>query len=236
MLKVEQLTFTQPGQSLSYVYDLEVAPGEIVVVTGVSGAGKSTLLDLIAGFLSPTDGSLSLNETDLLPLPPEKRPLSILFQEDNLFEHLSVAKNLALALTANQGQENERILEALNEVGLGGYGPRRASNLSGGQKQRVALARTLLRNRPVLLLDEPFASLDEKTARDMRALVRCLTDTKQWHTLIVSHAKEDARQLADRLYSLCEGRLNPEVLQVQDPKINRWTPMRPPRATRQGHH
>ncbi len=212
MLKVEQLTFSQAGQSYSYIYDLKVSPGEIVVVTGVSGAGKSTLLDLIAGFLSPASGSLSLNETDLLPLPPEKRPLSILFQEDNLFEHLSVAKNLALALTANQGQETERIIEALNEVGLGGYGPRRARNLSGGQKQRVALARTLLRNRPVLLLDEPFASLDEKTALDMRTLVRRLTDTNQWHTLIVSHAKEDARQLADRLYSLCEGRLNPEVL------------------------
>ncbi len=212
MLKIEQLSFAQPGQPLSYVYDLNVAPGEIVVVTGTSGAGKSTLLDLIAGFLSPTSGTLSLNEIDLLALPPEQRPLSILFQEDNLFEHLSVEKNLALALPANDRQAKSKITDVLEEVGLAGYGPHRAQDLSGGQKQRVALARTLLREKPVLLLDEPFASLDDETAKDMRALVRRLTDTNQWHTLIVSHAKEDARQLADRLYNLSEGRLNPEVL------------------------
>ncbi|HHG90828.1 MAG TPA: ATP-binding cassette domain-containing protein [Devosia sp.] len=212
MLEAEQLTFAQPGQPLSYVYDLQVAPGEIVVVTGISGAGKSTLLDLIAGFLSPTAGALSLNGDDLLVLPPEKRPVSILFQQDNLFEHLSVAKNLALALPANDRQAKEKIANALDEVGLADYGPRRAHDISGGQKQRVALARTLLRQKPVLLLDEPFASLDDETAREMRALVRCLTDANQWHTLIVSHAKEDVRQLADRLYNLFEGRLNPEVL------------------------
>lgn len=212
MLEAEQLAFAQANQPLSYVYDLQVAPGEIVVVTGISGAGKSTLLDLIAGFLSPTAGALSLNGDDLLVLPPEKRPVSILFQQDNLFEHLSVAKNLALALPANDRQAKEKIANALDEVGLADYGPRRAHDISGGQKQRVALARTLLRQKPVLLLDEPFASLDDETAREMRALVRCLTDANQWHTLIVSHAKEDVRQLADRLYNLFEGRLNPEVL------------------------
>ena len=212
MLKAEQLTFAQPGQPLSYVYDLQVAPGEIVVVTGISGAGKSTLLDLIAGFLSPTAGALSLNGDDLLVLPPEKRPVSILFQQDNLFEHLSVAKNLALALPSKDQEAKEKIANALDEVGLADYGPRRAHDISGGQKQRVALARTLLRQKPVLLLDEPFASLDDETAREMRALVRRLTDANQWHTLIVSHAKEDVRQLADRLYNLFEGRLNPEVL------------------------
>ena len=210
MLKVEQLTFAQPGQPVTYVYDLKVAPGEIVVVTGLSGAGKSTLLDLIAGFLSPTSGTLTLNETNLLALPPEKRPLSILFQEDNLFEHLSVNKNLALALPVNDRQAKGKIADALNEVGLPGYGPHRAQDLSGGQKQRVALARTLLRKKPVLLLDEPFASLDDETAEQMRALVRRLTDTNQWHTLIVSHAAEDAKQLADRLYNLYEGRLIPD--------------------------
>ncbi len=209
MLKVEQLTFAQPGQPVTYVYDLKVAPGEIIVVTGVSGAGKSTLLDLIAGFLSPTEGALNLNGADLLTLPPEKRPLSILFQENNLFEHLSVSKNLTLALPPKDREAKDKIARALHEVGLAGYEQRSANNLSGGQKQRVALARTLLREKPVLLLDEPFASLDEETARDIRALVRRLTKTRQWHTLIVSHAKQDARQLADRLYNLAEGRLHP---------------------------
>jgi len=206
MLIIERLRFAHPDQNEKYSYSLDVAPGEIVAITGRSGSGKSTLLDLIAGFLTPLSGTISFNERDLIPLPVEKRPVSILFQADNLFDHLTVNANLALALSANKAQQAALSL-ALKTVELAGYGPRRARNLSGGQQQRVALARTLLRNQPILLLDEPFANLDRETAANMRALVRTLSNKYKWSTLIVSHQQEDAANFADRSYRLVDGKL-----------------------------
>ncbi len=212
MLKIENLTYVHAGNTPLYNYGLSIKPGEIVLVSGKSGAGKSTLLDLVAGFLAPNAGRIDFRGTDLTPLPPETRPVSILFQEDNLFGHLSVRKNLGLGLPQNlpSREKADRIEIALNEVGLTGYGARRASDLSGGQKQRVALARTLLRNKPILLLDEPFASLDEDTASKMRALVSRLSKKHHWHTLVVSHSARDRLEWADRTYDLVSGRLIPD--------------------------
>ncbi len=208
MLEIERLSFTHASREQQYCYTLRVAPGEIVAIIGRSGAGKSTLLDLIAGFLGARSGTLSLNGDDLIPLAVEKRPVSILFQADNLFDHLGVNANLSLGLTAG-GNNEQAIAKALQQVGLDGFGRRRAGDLSGGQQQRVALARTLLRNKPVLLLDEPFASLDHETAASMRSLVRTLTREHQWCTLIVSHLREDANGFADRSYGLAKGKLTP---------------------------
>ncbi len=212
MLKIENLTYVHAGNTPLYSYDLSINPGEIVLISGKSGAGKSTLLDLVAGFLAPNAGRIDFGGTDLIPLLPEARPVSILFQEDNLFEHLSVRKNLTLGLPKNlpPGEKAGRIEIALNEVGLSGYGSRRASDLSGGQKQRIALARTLLQTRPVILLDEPFASLDEETAAQMRTLMLRLTRKHDWHTLVVSHSAKDRLELADRTYDLVSGRLVPD--------------------------
>src|SRR5690606_6090346 len=144
----------------------------VTAVSGVSGSGKSTLLDLIAGFLQPRSGRLTLHGRDLLPLPPEQRPVSILFQSESLFEHLSVARNLALGLPSStpRAEREARTARALAEVGLAGIERQRAETLSGGQKQRVALARTLLRDRPILLLDEPFSALDDVTRETSRTL------------------------------------------------------------------
>ncbi len=206
MLIVERLNFAHPGQNEGFSYSLSVAPGEIVAITGRSGAGKSTLLDLIAGFLKPLSGTITFNGTDLTLLPPEKRPVSILFQADNLFDHLTVNANLSLGLPPETAGK-KAIPMALKEVDLAGFGPRRARNLSGGQQQRVALARTLLRDQPVLLLDEPLANLDRQTAAGMRLLVRTLTNEHKWCTLIVSHQPEDTRGFADRTFKLIDGRL-----------------------------
>ncbi len=209
MLRADRLRYIHPGAAGGYELSFEAAPGEITAVSGQSGSGKSTLLDLVAGFLTPTGGSLTLGEKDLLPLPPEQRPVSILFQSETLFEHLSAARNLALGLPPRMpGHEREkRIAAALAEVGLPGMEARRASTLSGGEKQRVALARTLLRDRPVLLLDEPFSALDDETRHGARQLVRSLTERHGWITLLVSHHVDDVEMLARRRYRLDERRL-----------------------------
>ena len=162
MLVLDELTYAHPGHAQRYCFTMTAAPGEVTAVSGPSGAGKSTLLDLIAGFQLPQSGTLALDGTNLLPLPPERRPVSLLFQSDTLFEHLSAGRNVTLGLPAGSPRDERqaKVAVALAEVGLPDVEGQLASTLSGGQKQRVALARTLLRQRPVLLLDEPFSALD----------------------------------------------------------------------------
>lgn len=204
MLKIENLSFAYPGQETPYRFDLAVEPGEIAAISGASGAGKSTLLDLVAGFSAPKSGAITCDDLEITHLPPEKRPVSILFQADNLFEHLTISKNLALGLprTTPKKALKELIGKALENVGLVGLEDRRAANLSGGQKQRVALARTLLRDHPILLLDEPFSAIDEATAETMRTLVHDLTRQHQWRVLVVSHNQNDIKTLADKIYKI----------------------------------
>jgi thiamine transport system ATP-binding protein len=210
MLSLEGVTFRYAAAGPSWRFDLNVAPGEIVGIVGVSGVGKSTLLDLIAGFLTPDAGAIALDGRSLLPLPPEDRPVSILFQTDNLFEHLSAARNVALGLTpdnATRAQRQARVLEALEAVGLGDFSNRKVARLSGGQKQRVALARTLLRDKPVLLLDEPFTALDPETAAEVRAYLTALIAARRWHTVLVSHDAGDLAAVGARTMVLEGGRL-----------------------------
>jgi thiamine transport system ATP-binding protein len=209
MLRADELSFSHEGQSTRYRFSFEAAPGEVTAISGASGSGKSTLLDLIAGFLRPKTGSLSLDGVDLLPLAPEQRPVSLLLQSDNLFDHLSAAENVELGLPARTDRSTRRRLveAAMADVGLGDFLDRPASTLSGGQKQRVALARTLLRARPILLLDEPFSALDDETRVTIRALVGRLTAAQNWHTILVSHHADDVEALASRRYGLVDGQL-----------------------------
>lgn len=209
MLRVENLTFAHPGQAAPYDFSFQAQAGEVTAISGASGSGKSTLLDLLAGFLTPSAGSIVLDQQDLLPLPPEARPVSLLLQSDSLFDHLSATKNTALGLPATAGKTEARtqIAAALAEVGLDAVGEQLANTLSGGQKQRVALARTLLRARPVLLLDEPFSALDDETRGAVRDLVRTLTIRHAWHTILVSHHADDIEALASQRYVLAEGTL-----------------------------
>lgn len=208
MLTLDTLTFAHPGQDHGYSFSMQAEPGAITAVTGASGAGKSTLLDLIAGFLAPTGGSMTLDGLELTGQKPEDRPVSILFQSEMLFEHLSAAANVALGLPKAQRREAfERVAAALAAVGLPGLGDQIAATLSGGQKQRVALARTLLRDKPILLLDEPFSALDDQTRAAARDLVRDLTRQHGWHTILVTHHGEDVQALASRRYRIESGRL-----------------------------
>jgi len=204
MLEIKNIEYSYKKEKQTYRYDFSLKAGEIIVISGVSGAGKSTLLDIIAGFLTANSGEIILDQVKLTNLAPEHRPISILFQDENLFEHLSVEKNLALAFS-KAIIDKEKIAIALKNVGLVGYEKRWAKSLSGGQKQRVALARTLLRNTPILLLDEPFNALDKKTVKDMRLLVKNLVKQYKWHTIIVSHNIEDAAELNAKNYVMKNG-------------------------------
>ncbi|KKB07477.1 ATP-binding cassette domain-containing protein [Devosia chinhatensis] len=208
MLVADKLQFAYPGAS-PYSFSLLAHPGTVTAISGASGSGKSTLLDLLAGFLAPGAGRLALDDVNLLPLPPERRPVSLLLQSDNLFEHLSAADNAELGLARDLPRQERRakVAEALAQVGLAGFEAKPASMLSGGQKQRVALARTLLRDRAVLLLDEPFSALDDETRGTIRNLVADLTAQQRWHTILVSHHGDDIAALATSHYRLEAGRL-----------------------------
>jgi len=204
MLALEDVAFAYTS-GMEYRFSMTAEPGAITAIRGQSGAGKSTLLDLIAGFLTPASGVVRIDGRDVTALPPEQRPVSILFQSETLFEHLSAARNVALGL---KKPDATRVTAALAEVGLPAVVTQRASTLSGGQKQRVALARTLLRDRPVLLLDEPFSALDDETRGATRTLVRDLTQKHKWATLLVTHHADDIAAIADRVYLLEGGALH----------------------------
>lgn len=206
MLAIDGLNFSYPGSENRFAFDITVAPGEIVGLTGPSGSGKSTLFDLIAGFLTPDSGDITLDGASILCLPPERRPVSIVFQSDNIFDHLSAGTNVALGLGGRVKPNDGRVVDALDRMGLHGLAPRRAANLSGGQKQRVALARTLLRDRPVLLLDEPFTGLDADSAATVLQAILALVKERNWHAIVVSHQSEDIDALCTRRYRLDGGR------------------------------
>lgn len=203
MLALDAVRFSYTGTP-AYDFTMEARRGEITAVRGASGSGKSTLLDLIAGFLDPASGTISIDGEVVNGLPPEQRPVSILFQSETLFEHLSAARNVALGLPH---ADPARVNAALAELGLTGLARQRAATLSGGQKQRVALARTLLRDRPVLLLDEPFSALDDETRAATRTLVQSLTRKQKWATVLVTHHADDIAAIADRVYTIEGGRL-----------------------------
>ncbi len=217
MLNIDHLAYTYrsknpdpkcPGDA--YRYHGKVHAGEVASILGESGSGKSTLLDLIAGFIAPDRGSITLDGTPLCPLPPERRPVTILFQNHNLFEHLTVRQNLIIGLHGSIRGNRDATHKAnaiLAELGIIAYADRMVTALSGGQQQRVALGRALLRERPILLLDEPFAGLDPDTRTDVLRLVRTLTTRRALHTVMVTHEPHDGDAIADRVYQMEVGTL-----------------------------
>ena len=208
MLTLNKLTYLY--EHLPMRFDLQIDAGERVAILGPSGAGKSTLLSLTAGFLSPVSGQILLNGVDHSATPPAKRPVSMLFQENNLFSHLTVRQNMGLGLhpglklTAQQKQELEEIAR---QVGLSDCLARLPSQLSGGQRQRVALARCLLRSQPILLLDEPFSALDPALRSEMLSLLDKVCGQRQLTLLMVSHNLDDAARIAPRTLLIVDGRI-----------------------------
>ena len=210
MLELSSLLLTQGDFRLSA--HLSVSEGRTVALIGPSGAGKSTLLSAIAGFLPPAEGRICWRGRELAGLAPGKRPVAMLFQDGNLFPHLDITRNVALGISAHgrlSGDQRDRVAQALERVGLAGYGNRKPGELSGGQQSRAALARVLVQDRPLLLLDEPFAALGPALRAEMLALVAELRAETGATLLMVTHEPDDARRIADQIVLLAEGRAAP---------------------------
>ena len=206
MLQLENLELTYPGFRLTAHWS--AAAGEIIALIGPSGAGKSTLLLTIAGFLNPGAGAIRWQGSDISGLPAALRPISILFQDQNLFPHLTVAQNLGLALSPKlrlDRAQSLRVEAVLDRLGLAGLGARRPADLSGGQQGRAALGRVLLQDRPILLLDEPFAALGPALKRDLLELVQGLAGETGALVLLVTHDPKDAQLFAKRTVLVADG-------------------------------
>jgi len=206
VLTLEHVTYTQAGFALSAHWALE--PEARVAIVGPSGAGKSTLLALIGGFLAPSAGRILWQGKDITDAAPSARPLANLFQEGNLFPHLTVFENAALGVNTRlklSAAETARVQGALERVGLAGFEARKPAQLSGGQASRAALARALCQDKPLLLLDEPFAALGPALRREMLGLVGEIATEHKRAVLMVSHEPRDAVQFAQAVSVVAEG-------------------------------
>ena len=206
MLQLDQVQIDQGGFTLQA--DLSITAGGRVAVIGPSGAGKSTLLGAVAGFVPLASGRIVWQDQPLTALSPAARPLSILFQDNNLFPHLSAFDNVALGIRPSlrlSAPERARVQAALARVGLDGLDGRRPAELSGGQQSRVALARLLLQRKPLVLLDEPFSALGPGLKAEMLALVAEICAETGAMLLMVTHDIADARAIAEQTILVADG-------------------------------
>lgn len=197
----------RPGDTGMH-FDCVFPAGVITALVGPSGSGKSTLINLIAGFELPEAGTIRFAGRDMTRAPVSDRPVSMVFQENNLFSHMRVFDNVALGVSPSlrlKPGERERVDMALGSVGLAGYGGRLPAELSGGERQRVALARVIVRRKPVLLLDEAFASLGPALRGEMLDLLASIQEERHMTTVMVTHFPDDARRVAARTVFLADG-------------------------------
>lgn len=208
MLDVEDLTVRQGDFAMTAQFS--VAQGARVAVIGPSGAGKSTLLGAIGGYV-PATGRVRVAGRDVTDAAPDQRGIAMLFQDGNLFPHLTLEQNVGLGLRPTlrlRPEERARARDALAQVGLGGYADRRPGDISGGQQSRAALARILLQDRPLLLLDEPFAALGPALRAEMLDLTSTVARDMGATVLMITHAPEDAERAADQVLFVDQGRVD----------------------------
>lgn len=194
----------------NFQFDLTLRGGCVTAIIGPSGSGKSTLLNLVAGFVLPRPGQVVFGTEDLTHGHPAERPVSLVFQDNNLFGHLDLFTNVGLGISPSlklSKQDRLGISAALLRVGLGGMETRRPATLSGGERQRAAFARALVRQKPVLLLDEPFAALDPGLRLNMAALLTELQEERKNTVLIITHDPDEVRRLADDVVFIDDGRV-----------------------------
>lgn len=200
MLRLEAAVVRQGSFEMEAYFTL--SPARKYAVIGPSGAGKSTLLGALCGFVPLAEGKLWWGNEDITALDPGKRPMTMLFQDNNLFAHLSIAQNVGLGLRPDlrlDAEQRDRVEEALARVDLAGYEDRKPGNLSGGQQSRAALARVLVQARPFVLLDEPFAALGPALRNEMLDLVSDLVTQTGAALIMVTHAPDDVRRIADEV-------------------------------------
>ena len=212
MLRLENCLIENGGFSLQA--DLEITPGSRIAVIGPSGAGKSTLIEALAGFRPLSKGAVLWKGKDLSKVESGKRPIAMLFQDGNLFPHLTVAQNVGLGVHPNlrlDSAQQAQVQAALARVGLEDMANRKPAALSGGQQSRVALARVLVQGRDLLLLDEPFAALGPALKMEMLDLVAELVAETGATLLMVSHDPSDARRIADQVVLVADGQAHPPM-------------------------
>ena len=197
--------------------DIDISRGEFFSLLGASGCGKTTLLRMLAGFETPDEGEIYIDQSAISGVPPHKRPTNMVFQSYAIFPHLNVRRNISFGLRREKLSKEEtakRVDEALELVKLSGFGDRKSHELSGGQRQRIALARALICRPKVLLLDEPLGALDKKLREEMQLELRALQQSLGITFIFVTHDQEEAMTLSDRIAVMSGGK----ALQIAEPK------------------
>ncbi len=209
MLKLDQAHLSLGERH--WTFNISLHASCTYALLGRSGSGKSTLLNLIGGFIQPDSGEIAWQNQTLLQSQPAQRPITTLFQQNNLFEHLTVWQNIALGIAPNlrlSTDNSHRVDTVIKHIGLDGYASKRPPQLSGGEQQRVALARCLLRQKPILLLDEPFSALDATTRNEMIGLLHTVISDIRPLVIMITHDEDDAKAL------------NAQVLNMQDTSVH----------------
>ena len=208
MLKVKQLKYK--FDKTTFEFNFDVTDNNIVGVIGKSGSGKSTLFNLLAGFLKPNNGSIFLNENNITYLKPSERNISILFQDHNNFDHLTIFENIILGIDPDmkQNQNNFKIVKnIMKKVSLSIDLNKKVSDLSGGEQQRVSIARSLLRKKSLFLLDEPFNSLDPGLRKTLYEDVKKMSLNNRLITLISSHLIDELKNVTDKFLFINKGKI-----------------------------
>jgi thiamine transport system ATP-binding protein len=206
-LEVREVTVRFGDRTVLDGADLDLAPGEVVALLGPSGSGKSTLLRVVAGLVDPQQGRVLLDGTDVTGTPTHRRGVGLVFQDEQLFEHLDVAGNVAYGLRRRRVSASTRrdtVRELLDLVGLAGFEDRRVVGLSGGEAKRVALARSLAPAPRVLLLDEPLTGLDRELHDRLAADLADILRTRGTTALLVTHDHDEAATVADRVVTIAD--------------------------------
>ena len=213
-LQIEKISKYYGSNLVLDTVSLDIEPGEFIALLGPSGSGKTTLLRTIAGLQFAEGGTLSFDGEDITGVDARKRRFGMVFQNYALFEHMSVAENVAFGLKMRQRSTrpsardiNHRVIELLDMAQIGHLAERFPSQLSGGQRQRVALTRALAIEPRMLLLDEPFSALDTRVRKELRASLRSLQQTVGVSAILVTHDQEEAFELADRIAVMADGKI-----------------------------
>ena len=209
-IRIESLDVSYGDVAVLHGIDLAVAPGEFIALLGASGCGKTTLLRALAGFIPVAAGRIEVGGKPVGALPPERRNMAMMFQSYALWPHMNTAQNIGYGLRLRRWPKAriaERVRELVALVGLEGLERRNVTRLSGGQRQRVALARALAIDPPILLLDEPLSNLDARIRQNMRHEVRSLQQRLGLTAILVTHDREEAMSMADRMVILDAGRI-----------------------------